>query len=129
MPADTRCQHICLTTERLAETRDFYVDVLGLNDANYDESSGLLALGLADGFVLRFEAKGAADPSSIRFLGLELKSFEEVDRLHSELSQRVKVIEDLRPRFTSAEGPYGCIIEDPNGYRLKLFKYGPRVTK
>lgn len=124
-----RCQHICLTTDRLAETRDFYVKTLGLVAATYDEASGLLALLLADGFVLRFEAKGPAEPSSIRFIGLELDSFEEVDRLFDALSGRVPIVQDLRSRYTSRQGPYGFIIEDPNGYRLKLFKYGPRVQQ
>ncbi|MCS7290004.1 MAG: VOC family protein [Roseiflexus sp.] len=115
-----------MTTDRLAETRDFYVDTLGLVLANFDEAFGVLALQLADGFILRFEARGPAEPSSIQFLGFELGSFEEVDRLHDELSGRVRIVEDLRARFASKKGPYGFIIEDPNGYRVKLFRYGSR---
>lgn len=114
-------------TDQLSETRDFFAETLGLEVANYDESAGLLVLRLADGFVLRFESKGPATPETIRFLGLELGSFDEVDSFYDRLRGRVNIIEDLRPRFTTKEGPYGFIIEDPNGYRLKLFKYGPRV--
>ncbi|CAN5495125.1 hypothetical protein BH24DEI1_BH24DEI1_01120 [soil metagenome] len=122
-----RCQHICLITDRLSETHDFYVGLLGLKAANYNESVGLLAFRLDDGFVLRFEANGSASPSSIRFLGLELDSFEQVDRLHDKLAKSIEIVQDLRAQFTSAEGPYGFLIEDPNGYRIKLFRYGPRT--
>ncbi|OAN46106.1 hypothetical protein A6A03_13265 [Chloroflexus islandicus] len=127
MAAVVRCQHICLLTDRLRETRDFYANTLGLTPAYYDETVGVLAITLADGFVLRFEAKGPPEPDGIRFIGLELSSFEAVDDLYEELARRILIVEDLRARYATAKGPYGFIIADPNGYRLKLFKYGPKV--
>ncbi|MCS6889645.1 MAG: VOC family protein [Chloroflexus sp.] len=127
MSAIFRCQHICLTTDRLRETRDFYANILGLAPTYYDETVGVLAITLADGFVLRFETAGPPEPSGIRFIGLELDSFAAVDSLFEELVGRARIVEDLRARYTTIKGPYGFIIEDPNGYRLKLFKYGPRT--
>jgi catechol 2,3-dioxygenase-like lactoylglutathione lyase family enzyme len=123
-----RCQHIALMTSHLAATYTFYVDLLGLHPANYDPARGLLALGLDEGFVLRFEAGEIVLPDSIRFIGVELDSFDAVDRLHARLAPQVEILTDLRLQFTTAPGPYGFIIADPNGYRMKLFRYGPRTA-
>jgi catechol 2,3-dioxygenase-like lactoylglutathione lyase family enzyme len=122
-----RCQHIALMTIRLDATYTFYVDLLGMQPVNYDPAHGLLALSLDEGFVLRFEAGPAVASASIRFIGIELDSFDAVDRLHARLAPQVEIITDLRPQFTATPGPYGFIIADPNGYRIKLFRYGPRI--
>ena len=96
-----RCQHICLNTRKLRETCEFYGELLGLPVAHYDEDRGLLALRFDDGSVLRFErVEGGEEisPSGVRFVGIELDSFEEVDRWYERLagSGRVPLVEDLR---------------------------------
>lgn len=82
----------------------------------------MLAITLAKGFVLRFEAKGPPEPDGIRFIGLELGSFEAVDDLYETLAGRIPMVEDLRAQYATTKGPYGFIMADPNGCRLKLFK-------
>lgn len=125
-----RCQHVSLNTRNLQETHAFYVELLGLPVANYDEARGLLALKFDDGSVLRFErTDGEVSPSGVRFVGIELDSFEEVDRWYERLAGRIPIVQDLRPRYTSIAGPYGFLVRDPNGYAIKLFRYGPRTAR
>ncbi len=116
-----RIQHVALASRDVAAAHRFYAGRLGLPVGNFDPEGGLLALRLADGFVLRFEAGPAP---GVRFLGLELESFEAVDQAYRRFSDRVVL--DLRARYRNRPGPYGFFLEDPDGYRVKLFKYGPR---
>jgi hypothetical protein len=30
---------------------------------------------------------------------------------------------DMREEYRHRQGPYGFIVRDPNGYRIKIFKY------
>jgi len=114
-----RLQHLSLWSRDLAATEAFYAGLLGLSVANREE--GLLALRLPDGFVLRFE-RGPAP--GLAFLGLELERFEEVDRAFARLGGRAVL--HLRGRYHDRPGPYGFFLEDPDGYPVKLFKYGPQ---
>lgn len=121
-----RCQHLALATHDLDASRAFYGEVLGLEVATYDPEAGLLALRLADGFVLRFERRAQVHPQGLLFFGLELPTFEEVDRWFVRLEGHVPIVEDLRERYADRPGPYGFLIRDPSGYVVKVFKYGPR---
>ena len=119
-----RMQHIALRTNNLERTRAFYVNDLGLEEANYDADVGRLWLSLEDGFTLIFDRSSETlSPLSITYLGLELSSFAAVDQMFTNVSALYDIEKDLRERYRHAQGPYGFFMRDPNGYRLKIFKY------
>lgn len=119
-----RAQNLRLTVEDIDRTKAFYVDILGFSVANFSREHRMLALGLADGFVLRFDqAPGPHDASGLHSIGIELDDFAAVDRLFETLPDDVDINADLRDRFADQQGPYGFIVIDPDGYRIKLFRY------
>lgn len=120
-----RCQHIALHANDLEVVRSFHSEVLGLEVANYLPEEGVLAFQLRDGFVLRYERSDhPVDTESVRFIGLELPSFEDVDQMCEQVESRgVEVLSDLRETFRTSKGPYGFVIADPAGWRFKIFKY------
>jgi len=124
-----RAQHLALKSRDLAETRRFYHGMLGLEVAGFREGE-LVAFRLQDGFVLRFDfTEEAFTPAGLSYFGLELPSFADVDTWFGRLKGRVPIVRDLRPRFADRPGPYGFLLRDPDGYVVKLFKYGPRVDR
>ena len=118
----SRIQHIALKTSDLEHTRAFYA-LLGLEgDLNLD--IGRLWLNFEDGFTLIFDhSDEALKPDTLTYLGLELASFEAVDRMFEKLAPQISIGRDLREAYRNAQGPYGFFVEDPNGYVIKVFKY------
>ncbi|MDP8958355.1 MAG: VOC family protein [Actinomycetota bacterium] len=118
------CQHVAFFSLDLEATKSFFQELLGLEVANYDPEHGLLVFGLAEGFVLRFErTTESVGCPGLRFVGLEFSSFDEVDALFEGVSSAAPILADMRERYRDRRGPYGFVIEDPNGYRFKIFKY------
>ena len=119
----TRLQHIALKTDDLEATRVFYLELLGLS-GRCDAESGHLWVNFDDGFVLRFDrSEDAPNAGAVQYLGLELASFEAVDRMYERLAAHVSVRRDLRETYRQAQGPYGFFVADPNGYLIKIFRY------
>lgn len=117
-------QHIALKTNRLEATRAFYAEVLGLPEVRVNLEAGHIWVNLAEGFVLRFDRTNEApDPSALVYLGLELENFTAVDERFSRVSLHAPIERDLREEYRHRQGPYGFIVRDPNGYRIKVFKY------
>ncbi len=124
-----RVQHLALKSRELAATGRFYHGLLGLEVAGLREQA-LIAFRLEDGFVLRFDfTEEAFTPAGLSYFGLELPSFADVDAWFERLKDRAPVVRDLRPNYTHRPGPYGFLLRDPDGYVVKLFKYGPRVDQ
>ena len=85
---------------------------------------GRVWLDFADGFTLIFDRTDEPlHPSAVQYLGLELESFGAVDAVYQRVAPHVKMGRDMRELYREAQGPYGFFIEDPNGYRIKVFKY------
>ena len=119
-----RLQHIALKTEDLERTRAFYRDALGLEEANYDAEIGRLWLSLKDGFTLIFDRVGEeVVAQGLTYLGLELPDFAAVDEMFERVSAHASVEKDMREQYRYAQGPYGFFVRDPNGYRIKVFRY------
>ncbi len=119
----TRLQHIAFKTNELEATRAFYLELLGLL-GRYDAESGHLWVNFEDGFVLRFDrTDDDVFPAEVQYLGLELASFEAVDRMYERLTPHVAIKRDLRETYRHAQGPYGFFIGDPNDYLIKVFRY------
>lgn len=120
-----RCQHVALYARDLEVVLGFHRDILGLQVASYLPDEGVLALRLADGFIHRYERSDCpAKSGGVRFIGLELSSFEDVDRWYARLqAEGVEILSDLRERFRDERGPYGFIVADPEGWRFKIFRY------
>lgn len=119
----TRLQHLALKANELEATRAFYLELLEL-PGRFEAESGHLWINFRDGFVLRFDRTDeVVNPGAVRYLGLELGSFEAVDRMHSHLTPRVSIARDLREAYRDARGPYGFFVADPNGYLIKVFRY------
>ena len=77
-----------------------------------------------NGFTLIFDRSDKKpDPATLTYLGLELASFEAVDRMFEKLAPQISIGRDLRKMYRNAQGPYGFFVEDPNGYVIKVFKY------
>ena len=119
----TRLQHLALKTANFGATHVFYTELLGLS-GRCDAKSGHLWLTFGDGFVLRFDrSEDAPNASAVQYLGLELESFGAVDRMYERLAAQVSVYRDLRETYRHAQGPYGFLVADPNGYLIKVFRY------
>jgi catechol 2,3-dioxygenase-like lactoylglutathione lyase family enzyme len=117
-------QHIALGTNRLEATHKFYTEVLGLSEVRCNLETGHLWVNLAEGFVLRFDrVDEAPDPSALVYLGLELENFAAVDERFSRVILHTSIERDWREEYRHKQGPYGFIVRDPNGYRIKVFKY------
>ncbi len=117
-----RIQHVALRTNDLEHTRAFY-KLLGL-EGDLNPKVGRLWLNFADGFTLIFDySDKESEPGTLTYLGLELASFEAVDRMFEKLTPKISIGRDLREAYRNAQGPYGFFVEDPNGYTLKVFKY------
>jgi len=122
-----RVQHLALKSRDLAATRRFYHELLGLEVAGFREGE-LVAFWLEGGFVLRFDfTEEDFTPAGLSYFGLELPSFADVDAWFEQLKGRAPIVRDLRPEFADRPGPYGFLLRDPDGYVVKLFKYGPRT--
>jgi extradiol dioxygenase family protein len=125
----TRLQHLALKTNELAATRTFYLERLEL-PGRFEAESGHLWVTFEDGFVLRFDRTDeVVDPAAVQYLGLELGSFEDVDRMHARLTRHVRIERDLRARYRDARGPYGFFVADPSGYLVKIFRYNAAVDE
>ena len=117
-----RIQHIALKTNDLERTHTFY-KLLGL-EADLNPEVGRMWLNFEDGFTLIFDRSDEKpDPATLTYLGLELASFEAVDRMFERLAPQIGIGRDLRETYRNAQGPYGFFVEDPNGYVIKVFKY------
>ena len=117
-----RIQHIALKTNDLESTRAFYA-LLGL-EGDFNLEVGRMWLNFDDGFTLIFDRSDKKpDPATLTYLGLELASFEAVDRMFEKLAPQTSIGRDLREAYRNAQGPYGFFVEDPNGYTIKVFKY------
>ena len=118
-----KIQHLALKTNDLGATYAFYNDVLGCL-GRCDPEVGRIWLDFADGFTLIFDRTDKPlDPEVVQYLGLELKDFGAVDRMYRKVLPHVRVGRDMRELYRDKRGPYGFFIEDPNGYRIKVFKY------
>ncbi len=119
-----KIQHLALKTNDLEATYSFYRDVLRCDEARYDSEVGRVWLDFADGFTLIFDRTDEPlHPFTVQYLGLELESFAAVDRMYRQVAPHVKVGRDIRELYREAQGPYGFFITDPNGYRIKVFRY------
>lgn len=120
-----RCQHIALFANNLEMVLRFHQEHLGLEVANYSPEEGVLAFQLHENFVLRYErSEQPVATDSVRFIGLELPSFEDVDNKFDQMQGRgVEVLSDMREAFRTSRGPYGFVVADPTGWRFKIFKY------
>ena len=117
-----RIQHIALKTNDLRATAAFY-RLLGL-EGDLNLEVGRLWLNFEDNFTLIFDRSAEKpDPATLTYLGLELASFEMVDRMFEKLTPQISIERDLREDYRNAQGPYGFFVEDPNGYVIKVFKY------
>ena len=119
----TRLQHLALKTADLGATHVFYTELLELS-GRCDAESGHLWVNFDDGFVLRFDrSEDAPNASAVQYLGLELASFGAVDKMYEHVANCAPTGRDLRETYRHAQGPYGFLIADPNGYLVKVFRY------
>lgn len=123
----TGLENLQLAVTDIDQTRNFYGEFLGLTELNYMHEHRLAVFEVGD-FVLRFKEResferGARTP--VDFIGLELSSFEAVDAAYDEALEHfpAQQIRDVRNEYADHPGPYGFYIHDPDGYRLKLYRY------
>lgn len=115
--------HLALKTTDLLATYRFYHEQLGLA-ADYNLEVGRLWVEGANAVRLIFvQADTAPDPEAVAFIGLELADFAAVDALYARLAATLTIERDVRETYRHTKGPYGFFILDPNGYRLKIFRY------
>lgn len=119
----TRLQHLVLKTNDLRATCTFYLELLRL-PGRCDAAAGHLWVNFDDGFVLRFDrSEDAPNAGAVQYLGLELASFEAVDKMYGYLAVHASIDRDLRETYRHARGPYGFFVTDPNDYLVKIFRY------
>lgn len=83
-------------------TRQFYRDFIGLNEINFLPEPAIAIFEVGE-FILRFEQTDAPPdgPIPIRFIGLELGSFDAVDAAYEEVETRYSEenIDDVRKKY------------------------------
>lgn len=111
--------HINITTQKLAETRDFFVDVLGLQDGPRPDfgfpGHWLYAGGRAIVHLqLSREPVSASSTSALNHAAFEVA---DIDALAARLTQR-----GIAYRMTQVPGASvrQIFLEDPNGVRVEL---------
>lgn len=111
---DVSFGHLFVHVQDLRRTRDFYVDVLGL-DVLVDEI-GYLRIGSPGGFHIGFEERGAAEVGAP---GIE------IDLISSDVDAMVERLRDAGIETTTpSDQPWGarhCWLHDPDGYRLSIY--------
>lgn len=121
--------HVCIFAKDLAETRDFYRDVLGM-----DVRFNFMRKGAWYGFYL--DAGGRShvevflkpeaaysDRNQINHLCLEVES---IDNAVAHI--RGKGVEVTDKKF-ACDDTWQAWITDPNGVRIELFEYTPKSAQ
>lgn len=121
--------HLCIFTDDLAATRDFYRDALGLGIAfNFTRDGAWHGFYLDTGgrtFIEVFLKPGTAyaDTDRINHLCLEVAS---IDAAVAHLrSAGIEVTE----KKLGVDGTWQAWLADPNGVRIELFEYTPESAQ
>lgn len=121
--------HVCIFARDLAETRDFYRDVLGLKVAfNFSRDGAWYGFYLDAGgrtnveVFLKPEA-GHGDRNVINHLCLEVASLD--DAVAHVAGLGVAVTE----KKLGVDGTWQAWVSDPNGVRIELFEYTDRSAQ
>lgn len=113
-------EHVAFKARDLDRTQAFY-ELLGVETSLH---GARLFATFHGGTRLIFDrSETAPDVRAVTYLGLELDSFDEVDRLFARISGQTSIHRDMREQYGHATGPYGFFVTDPDGYVLKVFKY------
>lgn len=113
-------EHVAFKARDLDRTQAFY-ELLGVETSLH---GARLFATFHGGTRLIFDrSETAPDVRAVTYLGLELDSFDEVDRLFARISGQTSIQRDMREQYRHATGPYGFFVTDPDGYVLKVFKY------
>jgi glyoxylase I family protein len=130
MPIRTKqLAHVCIFANDLAETRDFYRDVLGMEIVfNFTRQGAWYGFYLGAGgrshveVFLKPEAE-YGDRNAINHFCLEVESIE--DAVAHIGAQGVPVTE----RKLAIDDTWQAWITDPNGVRIELFEYTPKSAQ
>lgn len=120
--------HVCILARDLAETRDFYRDVLGMDVAfNFAREGEWIGFYLAAGGRSHVEvfarSEAAAGRSPIDHLCLEVASIEEAV---AHIRARGVAITDSK---LGCDDTWQAWTADPNGVRIELFEYTDRSAQ
>jgi len=114
--------HVCLLTEDLQKTADFYCHGLGLEKAfDFEKEGRWFGFYLKTGnstYIEVFEGK-PGEPGSIIHLALEV---EDLDSAIAVLRGRGI---DVSDRKEGTDHNYQAWLEDPNGVKIELMEYRP----
>ncbi|MCP2014665.1 catechol 2,3-dioxygenase-like lactoylglutathione lyase family enzyme [Deinococcus sp. HSC-46F16] len=113
-------EHVAFRARDLGRTQVFY-ELLGAETSLRGER--LLATFRGGTRLIFDRSETAPDVAAVTYLGLELDSFDEVDRLLARISEQTSIQHDMREHYRHTTGPYGFFVTDPDGYVLKVFKY------
>ena len=130
MPIETRqIAHVCIFAHDLAETRDFYRDVLGMDVAfNFMRKGDWYGFYLNAGgrshveVFLKPEAE-YSDRNAINHLCLEVES---IDDAVAHIRSRGVNVTDKK---FAIDDTYQAWVTDPNGVRIELFEYTPKSAQ
>lgn len=129
MPIRTKqLAHVCILARDLAETRDFYRDVLGMDVAfNFEREGAWIGFYLAAGGRSHVEvfarSEAPAGRSAIDHLCLEVSSIEEAV---AHIRARGVTVTD---RKLGCDDTWQAWLADPNGVRIELFEYTDRSAQ
>ncbi len=114
--------HVCLLTEDLEKTADFYCHGLGLEKVfDFEKEGSWFGFYLRTGnnsFIEVFEGK-TGQPGSIIHLCLEV---DDIDATIGEIRGRGIEVGDKK---LGADNNYQAWLEDPNGVKIELMQYLP----
>ena len=130
MPIKTKqLAHVCIFAKDLAETRDFYRDVLGMDIVfNFTRKGEWYGFYLGAGgrshveVFLKPEAE-YSDRNQITHFCIEVESID--DAVAHIREKRVEVTD----KKFAIDDTYQAWITDPNGVRIELFEYTPKSAQ
>jgi glyoxylase I family protein len=121
--------HVCIFAKDLAETRDFYQDVLGLPIVfNFNRKGEWYGFYLDAGgrsnveVFQKAEASYSAD-NQINHLCLEVES---LDEAVAHIKSKGVAVTDKK---FACDDTWQAWITDPNGVRIELFEYTPKSAQ
>lgn len=132
MPETKGINHLGLSVDNLADSRNFFVELLGWTESGYDESYPRTAV--SDGVVRltlwRVDKSLAVEPFNRRkniglhHLALEVESEEKLNEIYEKVSEYPGATVEFSPELVGSGPRKHMMCNEPGGIRIEFIWQG-----